>query len=332
MSVLPEAPADPRSPRQLLGRSTRTSAHLLSVLLLTSVFGCHSLGLFTNDRSPPKKEIEQPAADAVPPAPNKYSMRIPPCFFYSDIELKADAPTFKDLASLPTQVYTELKLTPPATAAVQVYLFEDEAHYKRYMKAKEPGLPDRRAFFIANPRPLGGQDELVVYTFIGPRLQQDLRHELTHALVHSVLKRVPQWLDEGLAEYFELPPGSKGLNSAHLARLQQDLARGMKPDLARLEGLREVNNMDKEDYRESWAWVHLMLHGKPEVRAVLIDYLRLMRDGREPPPLGPRLAAVMKNPEESLTRHVLALETDWNNPPATVQRTGGLLGDKRTGQ
>ena len=55
----------------------------------------------------------------------------------------------------------------------------------------------------------------MVYTYWGNRIQQDLRHELTHAILHSVLKDVPLWLDEGLAEYFEVPHGWKGVNPSN---------------------------------------------------------------------------------------------------------------------
>ena len=88
---------------------------------------------------------------------------------------------------------------------MQVYLFEDRDAYERFMQSRYPNLPRRRAFFVAQPRGVGGGDDLLVYTFWGERIRQDLRHELTHALLHSVLKDVPLWLDEGLAEYFELP-------------------------------------------------------------------------------------------------------------------------------
>ncbi len=312
MSGLPQDVADPR-PR---GRR-RCLAGLVCLLLLASMLGCHSLGLFTHDQPAPRKDPD-PTVAQEPRLPNKYSLRIAPCIFSCDRELKQDDPLFKDLTCLRDQVYSELKLTP-SNAMVQVYLFEDQAHYERYMKAKEPTLPNRRAFFIANHRPFGGQDELLVYTYWGPKVQQDLRHELTHALLHSVLKQVPQWLDEGIAEYFELPAGSRGLNPSHVAHLQQDLARGAKPDLVRLEGLREVNDMQKEDYREAWAWVHLMLHGKPEARAMLFDYLRILRDNVEPPPLGPKLAAVYKKPEEALMRHINGLDLDQAAP--VVQRS-----------
>src|SRR5947199_2066094 len=154
------------------------------------------------------------------------------------------------------------------------------------MVAKYPYLPKRRAFFVAEPRPIGGE-ELMVYTFWGngERIEQDLRHELTHALLHSVLKDVPLWLDEGIAEFFETPPGNDGLNPEHLRLLRSENAR---PNLARLENLTEVKDMKPAEYREAWAWVHLMLRGRPEARNVMLQYLRELRTNPQPGPLRTR--------------------------------------------
>src|SRR5207302_2820246 len=135
----------------------------------------------------------------------------------------------------------------------------DQETYKRFMQARYPDLPERRAFFIAQPHTIGGQDDLIVCTYWGKNIQQDLRHELTHALLHSVIRDVPLWLDEGLAEYFELPPDQQGVNPVHLEHLCQAADGPGRLDLARLEGLSRVGQMNKEEYREAWAWVHLML-------------------------------------------------------------------------
>ena len=59
------------------------------------------------------------------------------------------------------------------------------------MHARWPNLPKRRAFFVGQPKRLGGGDDLFVYTYWGDRVQQDLRHELTHAFLHAVSKDVP---------------------------------------------------------------------------------------------------------------------------------------------
>jgi hypothetical protein len=241
---------------------------------------------------------------------------------FSDVELDRDNPVFQDLAGLREEVCKELQL-PPSTAVVQVYLFEDKQRYEAYMHAKHPSLPKRRAFFLKNPARFG-DDEYLIYTTWGDRIHQDLRHELTHALLNSVLKKVPLWLDEGLAEYFELPPANNGLNASHVANLRRDVAQGKKLDLARLEVLSEVKDMNPSEYRESWAWVHLMLRSTPDSRAVLLSYLqglRTLRDGAEPPPLAPRLAAVLPLPEETLSRHIASLE--GVRPGQTTQREGG---------
>ena len=105
---------------------------------------------------------------------------------------------FRELGELHEEVTKQLQL-PTSNRTVQVYLFEDKERYKRFIHAKYPDLPERRAFFVAQPRGMGVED-LLVYTYWGDQVQQDLRHELTHAVLHAVLKDVPIWLDEGLAE------------------------------------------------------------------------------------------------------------------------------------
>ncbi len=169
------------------------------------------------------------------------------------------------------------------------------------MKARYPELPKRRAFFVAQPRTVGGGDELLVYTFWGERLRQDLRHELTHALLHSVLKDVPLWLDEGLAEYFELPPGSNGVNVQHLEQLRRG---AFAPDLARLEQLNQVAQMTPAEYREAWAWVHLMLRGPADGKAALLAYLQQLRSNGSPGPLQPRLTAAVPGLTDALDMHL----------------------------
>jgi hypothetical protein len=272
------------------------------------MLGCHSLklSLLPLDGTDGKGEQDRQLA-AVPGAPGKYSFRLAPYVFLSDFEVNRELPIFQELVSLRDQVYRELQL-PPGTAAVQVYLFEDRDRYEKFIKAKYPDLPPRPAFFVANPRTIGGTEDLLVYTYWGDRIQQDLRHELTHALLHSVLKDVPIWLDEGLAEYFELPPENKGVNPAHLDNLRKGLAGLYKPDLHRLEGLSQVQQMSPAEYREAWAWVHLMLRGRPECKAELVAYLQQLRTNPNPGPLAARLAKVYPSLDDAFAKHVIQLE------------------------
>lgn len=65
-----------------------------------------------------------------------------------------------------------------------------------------------------------------------PALRAVLYHEYTHAVVRSITPRVPAWLNEGLAQYFE---GRKVSDHQH-AMLRQALRSGQLPSLRALEG------------------------------------------------------------------------------------------------
>jgi hypothetical protein len=280
--------------------------------LATLTLGCHSLDFFRN-RPKVDEKIDRPAKPSNEVGvnlPSKYAMRVAPYVFLSDFEIPREQPLFNELAALRDQVYKELYLDP-GTAVVQVYLFETRERYERYLQDKHPDLPARRAFFIAQPR-AGGTEDLIIYTFWGDRIRQDLRHELTHALLHSVIRDVPQWLDEGLAEYFELPPEKKKVNADHVELLRKNLQSGSyKLDLARLERLEQVNDMTPAEYREAWAWVHLMLHSDPEARDVLLSYLQQLRTPRQAGKLAPKLAKVFPELEKSLADHLAKLDADF---------------------
>ena len=102
--------------------------------------------------------------------PNKSTLRVSQFYFSADFELNPDQPLFRELGDLREQVFRELQL-PPSNTVVLVYLFEDRDRYDRFMKARYPDLPRRRAFFVAQPRTVGGGDELLVYTFWGERVR-----------------------------------------------------------------------------------------------------------------------------------------------------------------
>jgi hypothetical protein len=281
----------------------------LWLVFLFSTFGCNSFSFNLLSRDKHEKALADPRP-AAPAPPSRYSFRIAPYVFFSDFEIDPKKPVFQELAKLRDQVYGDLQLTP-SRSAVLVYLFENKERYEEYMHTVYPNLPGRRAFFIQQQRPLGGADDLMVYTSWGERIQQDLRHELTHALLHSVIHEVPLWLDEGLAEYFELPPANRGINASHVETLRRDLGVAFQPDLDRLERMREVNEMKGPEYREAWLWVHLMMTSRPETKRVLLTYLQELRKG-SPGPLAPRLAVVCPRLKDEFTKHLDQLDLPVN--------------------
>ena len=71
-------------------------------------------------------------------------------------------------------------------------------------------------------------------------MAEDLRHEVAHGYLHAVVPNLPLWLDEGLAEYFEVPRGLDGVNRPHVDRAcRRAWPTTGGPNLARLEQLRD---------------------------------------------------------------------------------------------
>ncbi len=297
---------------------------LALLLAATALVGCKTLKLDTliGHADDPPAKVARNDKDS-PALPGKYSVRVSQFLFLSDFELKKDLPLFQELSALREQVAKELQL-PGANTVVHVYIFEEKDRYEKFMSAKYKDLPKRRAFFVADDPTMPGTLTVFTYWTID-RIRDDLRHELTHALLHSVLQYVPIWLDEGLAEYFEVQPERKGVNAVHLAGLRKGPG---QPGLKRLEGLSEVKDMTPAEYRESWAWVHLMLHSTPQAKAALLSYLHDLKTHRDPGPLSDRLAAVFPSPEEALQTHLAEIEvadgsTSAPGPTVTTASGGG---------
>jgi hypothetical protein len=220
----------------------------------------------------------------------------------SDLKLPKDHPILRDLDGLRDQIADELNL-PLQKQPVTVYLFSDEVRYAQYLQTRYPLLPPRRAYFVGTPR------ELAVYTFWGDRIQEDLRHEYTHGVLHASLTDVPLWLDEGLAEYFEVTTQPTGMNREYATRLASNLAQGWRPDLERLETLETVDEMQKADYQEAWAWVHFMLHHSEDSRSVLVSYLHDLRTTATPGSLAKRLKAAIPSAEARFAAHAASMTT-----------------------
>lgn len=239
--------------------------------------------------------------------PTRHSVRSDQLLVQSDFKLPATHPLMRDLVQLRKQVSQTLDL-PLGSKQVMVYLFTTELEYNQYWKANYPGYPPRRAYFVQT-----STRELAVYTHWGDRIQEDLRHEFTHGLLHASLEAVPLWLDEGLAEYFEVSgPAPGGVNSEYAQMLATAVQNGWRPDMQRLERLEKVEQMHKADYREAWAWTHFMLHGSPDTKQVLLAHLQELRTNANPSPLSTALRKEIPNVEERLLSYVATLNSFGN--------------------
>lgn len=261
---------------------------LLAAALLLPVFGPGCAGV-------------RPARVALP-ARHTIESKPDQLIIISDMRLAKDHPLVEDLKQLRQQVAEELDL-PLGTRPVTVYLFSNELTYTQYLQATFPGYPPRRAYFIQTPG-----KELAVYTWWGDRIQEDLRHEFTHGLLHASLEGVPLWLDEGLAEYFEVVGAFPGrINREHAQSLAVSVQNGWRPDLDRLEMLEKVEQMKRPDYREAWAWVHYMLNSSPDTRELLLSYIHELRKTARPGPLHERLLAESPDADMRLITYVASI-------------------------
>jgi hypothetical protein len=266
------------------GRRTARAVFLLATgwWLLAILPGCATLG----DQGQPL-------------VPTKHQTRVGPYVVFTSMPIAPDAAAIRHLQSLERQLQTTLGLRiDPGDNPIEVYVLNDRKMFTHFLTFYYPELPPRRAFFLAQG------SRRVVYTFLGDRLEEDLRHEATHALLNVAVGDIPLWLDEGLAEYFERPDDHGGVNVEHLSRLPSDREGGWSPDLARLESLKDVRQMSPRDYREAWGWVHYLLNGSPEGKAVLLDYLAGARTRSDAAPLSKRLETAESDSAQRLLAHL----------------------------
>ncbi|NLE38785.1 MAG: DUF1570 domain-containing protein [Pirellulaceae bacterium] len=210
----------------------------------------------------------------------------------------------KELARLQLDLERSLGVEAPKEF-IELYLFSDERTYRAFLKYHFPDIAYRRALFLKHD----GPGRVLVHK--NAEFEIDIRHECTHALLHSTLPMVPLWLDEGLAEYFEQPPERRVHDNPYFKNLKWTLRLGGVADLEKLERKGHFSELGREDYRDSWAWVHFLLHGPPETRHELIQFLRDIQASTPPGVFSQRLARRLPNARAQMTRHFV----HWKRPP-----------------
>jgi hypothetical protein len=220
---------------------------------------------------------------------------------YSNFPLPQHHRLLDDLRVQRGDVLAKLAL-PASDEPIHVYLFESEERFDEFLEEHHPEFPARRAFFVES------DTRLAVYAQWGERVAEDLRHEVAHGYLHSVVRSIPLWLDEGLAEYFEVPRGQGGVNRPHVQLLLERLLKqGWRPNLARLEALDAAGDMTQDDYAESWAWAHWMLETDPARKQLLQQHLDVLRRQGNAEPLSSSLRRICPVPEQALVEHLVAL-------------------------
>jgi hypothetical protein len=215
---------------------------------------------------------------------------------HADFSLDPYRPLLVDLQRLQSELTSALGIRS-ASGPVEIILVAERSSYRDLVRRRLRDVPQRRALFIKT----GRRSEVLAYRH--DQLPVDLRHECTHALLHGALDMVPLWLDEGLAEYFEVPAGQRPHGHPHLRRLRWNMRLGIIPPLKSLENKRGLEEMGPLEYQFSWGWVHFMLHGSHAAHGALRSFLADIQAGTPPGPLSERLMALDAAIERRMIGH-----------------------------
>jgi Protein of unknown function (DUF1570) len=234
---------------------------------------------------------------SAPQLPVRNSMVLDQLVIFSDSPLPRNHRLLQELRTLRSVVSTKLALSI-SDEPIHVYLFPKADRFQAFMHSRHPELPTRRAFFVET------DTSLSVYAYWGDRVAEDLRHEVVHGYLHAVVPHLPLWLDEGLAEYFEVPRGLSGLNRPHVDQIASQSDGPWPADLKRLEQLQSTNDMTQVEYAESWAWVHYLLESTPQNQQLLRDYLQRLIKSTPHAPLSDELQRADPRYREHVAEHL----------------------------
>jgi hypothetical protein len=219
-----------------------------------------------------------------------------PFLCHADFALAPQQPLLDELAVLRQDLQAILG-APESAEPVHLFLFQQKPTYQAYLKQYFPRVPYRRALFIKARGPG------MVFVFQGTDFEIDVRHESTHALLNGWLPRVPLWLDEGLAEYFEVERDKRSSQNPHHEVVRSMIRGNQLPRLSELEGIESLDGLGRDEYRDAWAWVHFMLHGPRPAHDELVRYLADVESGVEPGRLSDRLRRRLPDLERRIAEH-----------------------------
>lgn len=217
-------------------------------------------------------------------------------FIHADYDARRRATLFTQLSALRGELNQQLQIDIH-DEPIHLILFGRKTEYRGYLKLHFPKIPSRQALFVKRRGPG------MVFAYENRHMAVDLRHETTHALLNASLPYVPLWLDEGLAEYFEVEADRRIDGSEHLRAIKLRALISQVPEPTTLEAIGSVAEMRPAAYRDAWAWVHFLLHESDQSRQILTRFLQELQAHSPPGSLARRIAADMPDYRARLVEH-----------------------------
>ena len=288
---------------------TRRVALVLSLLCLTpGVVAAQSQRRATApgkpDATAPAKPGAKPQAAAPDARGRRWTFNSRYYAVTTDLEDKKLA---QDVAKHMDAVYAEFAarmagFRPNPSAAVRpnermpLYVMKKYQDYLALVEGFGFNAANSGGVFFRSPRGSGlatwveGQSRLKMYYV----LQHEGFHQFADARIASNL---PQWVNEGLAEYFgdalmvkgKLQPGK--LDARRLERMKQAVGDGAALSFRELmtmdnrQWMQRVTSGDEASslmYDMAWSVCYSLVHGGPRYRAALEQYLTLLNRGTDP--------------------------------------------------
>jgi tetratricopeptide (TPR) repeat protein len=198
----------------------------------------------------------------------------------SDIDVQLCKAASKVLENSLKAYKKDLGREPRDDRIYPVMLFSGEAGYQAYTEDLLGGRAENTAGLFSP-----ALKQLLIWNL--PDREQmftTVQHEGFHQYLDSIMDDAPRWLNEGLAEYYEvmdlsgLVTDHGTVNKNHLSLLR---SKGYKP-------LKELLHYSPAEfyvdgiwsYAQSWSFVHFLLHSTEENRALFDKLIDLLCEGR----------------------------------------------------
>ncbi len=214
---------------------------------------------------------------------------------HSTVPTEKIQPYLSKLASLTDELKHSLNI-PIVDQPIHIVVLENRESLDSYVKRILPNAPSRRALYIRHRGPG------LVLTYFNSFWLTDARHECTHAVLDASNVKVPQWLDEGLAEYFETASVNPLMHNTHSVAVRSQIRYGQITDLERLERIPSTADMSAKDYREAWSVVAFLLNSSSQSELALQTYLQDLQNERAAGFLTHRLKVTVQSWREDFSR------------------------------
>jgi Protein of unknown function (DUF1570) len=199
------------------------------------------------------------------------------------------------LSTLPKELSTSLAISI-SDQPIHLVVLDSRESLDSYVRRLLPNAPSRRALYMRHRGPG------LVLTYFNPGWVTDARHECTHALLDSSGVKVPQWLDEGLAEYFETASTNPLKHANHGVAVQSQVRYGQVADIQQLEHTDSNTVLTAKDYRDAWSVTAFALNSSDQTKFVFQRYLQDLQCERAAGLLSHRMQPAVRSWREDFTQ------------------------------